>query len=122
LPPGFSRWPVGRGAAYPAYGPISGIITGIVGKCSLAEDKASGGAPDSSGEVTVSVQNQAGQTVASQRLPLRTAGARYRLKLPAGTYSLNATAAGGSAGDTVYVPAGRTNEEDFDDASLMCVE
>jgi hypothetical protein len=44
------------------------------------------------------------QTVASQRLPFRTSGPRYRVRLLAGTYSINAVSAGGSAGDTLYVP------------------
>jgi hypothetical protein len=112
---------VGTGAAYPAYGPSSGILTGIVVPCSPAEEKAAGGL-DTSRFVTVTVQNQAGQTVASQRLPFTTSGARYRMKLPRGTYSLNAVTASASAGDTVYVPANETNEEDFDDpASSSCV-
>jgi hypothetical protein len=115
----------GRGTTYPAYGPDYGIMTGIVGKCSLAEQKAAGGL-DPSRVVIVSVQNQAGQAVASQRLPLRTSGARYRMRLLRGTYFLsvfiNAVSPEGvSVGDTVYVPADMTNEEDFDDASLMCV-
>jgi hypothetical protein len=92
----------------------SGILTGIVSRCPRA--------PDHSPVVTVSVQNQEGRTVATQRLPFRTSGARYRMRLPVGTYTINAVAAwGDSAGDTVYVPAGKTNEEDFDDSSLMCV-
>jgi hypothetical protein len=100
--------------AIAAGGPTgSGILTGIVSRCPQALDR--------SRVVTMSVQNQAGQTVASQRLPFRTSGARYRMRLPAGTYSINAAASGGSAGDTVYVPAHRTNEEDFNDSSLMCV-
>lgn len=108
----------GRGATYPAYGSGSGILTGIVTPCSPAEEKAAGGL-DPSRVVTVTVQNQAGQTVASQRLPFRTSGARYRMRLPRGTYSINAVSAlGGSAGDTVYVPADRTNEEDFDDPGI----
>jgi hypothetical protein len=112
----------GCGAAYPVYGPDYGIMTGIVGKCSLAEDKASGWPPDPSRVVTVSVQNQAGQTVASQRLPLRTSGARYRMRLLRGTYFINAfSSEGANTGNTVYVPADMTDEEDFDDASLMCV-
>jgi hypothetical protein len=111
----------GHGATYQAYGPGYGIMTGIVGKCSPAGQKAAGGL-DPSRAVTVSVQNQAGQTVASQRLPLRTSGTRYRMRLLRGTYFINAVSPGGdSAGDTVYVPAGMTNEEDFNDASLMCV-
>jgi hypothetical protein len=109
--------------AIAAGGPTgSGVLTGIVSRCPPAMEKESGGAPDPSRVVTVSVQNQAGRIVASQRLPLRTSGARYRMRLPAGTYSINAVAAsGGSAGDTVYVPKGRTNEEDFNDSSLMCL-
>jgi hypothetical protein len=88
-----------------------------MGKCSLAEDKAAGVNPDPSRVVTVSVQNQAGQTVASKRLPFRTSGARYRMRLLRGTYSIDAVsgAGDGSAGDTVYVPADKTNEEDFNE-------
>jgi hypothetical protein len=109
------------GPAY-AYGPGSGILTGIVARCPSAEEKASGEAPDPSRVVTVSVQNQVGQTVASRRLPFRATGARYRLRLLAGTYSINVVSAwGDSAGDTLYVPADKTAEEDFDDSSLMCV-
>ena len=101
----------GRGATYPAYGPGSGILTGIVAACSPAEEKAAGGS-----DMTVSVLNEAGQAVASQSLPYTTSGARYRMRLPRGTYSINADApSGDSAGDTVYVPADQTNEEDFND-------
>ena len=109
---------VGRGAAYPAYGPGTGILTGIVAPCSPAEEKAAGGS-----DLTVSVQNQDGQTVASQSLRYTTSGARYRMRLPRGTYSINVGApSGDSAGDTVYVPAGNTNEEDFNDpADNSCV-
>jgi hypothetical protein len=107
---------VGRGAAYQAYGPDSGILTGIVAQCSPAAEKAAGDL-DPSRVVIVSVQNQAGQTVASQRLPLRRSGARYRMRLPRGTYSINADSGPGpghgSVGDTVYVPADQANEEDF---------
>jgi hypothetical protein len=111
----------GGGPTY-AYGPGSGILTGIVARCLPTEEKASGEAPDPSRVVTVSVQNQAGQTVASQRLPFRTSGARYRMRLLAGTYSINAVSAwGDSAGDTLYIPADKTAEEDFNDSSLMCV-
>jgi hypothetical protein len=104
-----------------AYGPGSGILTGIVAPCSPAEEKAAGGL-DTSRVVTVSVQNQAGQTVASQRLPFRTSGARYRMRLLAGTYFINAVSAqGASAGDTLYIPADKTIEADWDDPSDMCV-
>jgi hypothetical protein len=106
----------GRGATYPAYGPGSGLLLGIVVvPCSPAEEKAA-----RARVVTVSVQNQAGQTVASQRLPSRTSGARYRMRLPRGTYSINAATTEGSDGDTVYVPADKTNEEDFNDPGLPC--
>jgi len=112
----------GRDATYPSYGPDYGILTGIVTPCSPTEEKAAGGL-DTSRVVTVTVQNQAGQTVASERLPFTTSGARYRMRLPRGTYSINAVSAqGGSAGDTVYIPADKTNEEDFNDPDInSCV-
>lgn len=112
---------VGRGAAYPAYGPGSGILTGIVAACSPTEQKAAGDLHPSQ-VVTVTAQNQAGQTVASQRLPLRRPGARYRMRLPRGTYSITADSGSGpghgSVGDTVYVPVGQANEEDFNDPDV----
>jgi hypothetical protein len=45
------------------------------------------------------------------------------MRLPQGTYSINAvSASGASAGDTVYVPADKTNEEDFNDPGISsCV-
>ncbi len=45
------------------------------------------------------------------------------MRLPRGTYSINAVSAlGASAGDTVYVPADKTNEEDFNDPGISsCV-
>jgi hypothetical protein len=113
----------GRGATYSDYGSDSGILTGIITPCSLAEEKAAGGL-DPSRVVTVTVQNQAGQTVASQHLPFRMSGARYRMRLPRGTYSINVvvSALGVGAGDTVYVPADKTNEEDFNDPAIAgCV-
>jgi hypothetical protein len=60
-----------------------------VTRCTPAEDKVSNVPPDPALLVTVSAQNQAGQTVASQRLPLTTSGATYRLRLLAGNYSIN---------------------------------
>ena len=69
----------------PEYGPVSGILTGIVAKCTLAEAKAAGETPDPSREVTVSVLTMDGETpVVSRDLPLTTAGVRYRMSLPAG--------------------------------------
>src|SRR5215469_12056640 len=67
----------------PEYGPGSGILTGIVAKCTLAEDKAADEPPEPSRFVTVAVQTMGGQTVMSQNLPLTTSGARYRVRLPA---------------------------------------
>ena len=101
----------------PTYGPGSGTLTGIVTGCTSAEVKASGALPDPSRVVTVSVQNQAGKTVASQRLPLRTSGARYRMRLMAGAYSINAVSGSGdsSAGDNATVTEGETTEVDFND-------
>jgi hypothetical protein len=107
----------------PTYGPGSGTLTGIVALCTPAEVKASGATADPSRVVSVSVQNQAHQTVASQRLPLGTSGARYRMRLLAGTYTINAVSGSGdsSAGDTVTVAADKITEEDFDDAGVSCV-
>jgi hypothetical protein len=96
----------------PRCGPGSGILTGMVARCPPAVQKASGAAPDSSRVVTVTVQNDGGQTVASQRLPFRTSGARFRIRLLVGTYSFNAVSAGGdSSGDTLFIPADKTIEE-----------
>ena len=102
------------------YGPGFGTITGIVAQCTPAEIKATGAAPDPSRFMTVSAKNQSGQTVASQRLPIRTSGARYSMRLLAGTYFINAVSATGenSAGDTLDVPAGKTTEEDIDDGAV----
>ena len=66
----------------------------------------------SGGMPTSPVQNDRGQTVASQRLPFRASGARFRVRLLAGTYSFNAVSAfGDSSGDTLYIPADKTIEE-----------
>lgn len=102
----------------PTYGPDSGILTGVIARCPPAEVKAGGWAPDPSGVVTVSVQNQAGETVASQRLSLRTSGARYRMRLPTGTYSIEATSGSGDSrsSDAVIVLANKTTEGDFNDS------
>lgn len=62
-------------------------------------------------------QDQAGKIVASQSLPLRTSGARYRMRLPAGTYSINvSTASSGLSDDWEYVPADGADELDFNDS------
>ena len=103
-----------------AYGPGSGTATGIVARCSAAEAKAGGWAPDPSRVVIVSAQDQAGKIVASQRLPLRTSGARYRMRLPTGTYSINVSTQSGDGpeafDDWEYIPADEPDELDFNDA------
>jgi hypothetical protein len=44
------------------------------------------------------------------------------MRLPAGTYFINAVSAqGASAGDTLYIPADKTIEADWDDPGDMCV-
>jgi hypothetical protein len=96
------------------YGPGYGTVTGIVAPCSPAEQKAEGDL-DTSRVVTVSMQNQAGQTVASQRLPFRTSGSRYRLRLLAGSYTITVATALGSDSDEWYLPADKTIADDFDD-------
>jgi len=100
------------------YGPGSGTLTGIIARCTPAEEKASGGAPDPSRVVIVSAQNNAGKIVASQRLPFRTSGARYRIRLLAGTYFINAVSTfGDSSGFTVTVTADEETEYDVNDGS-----
>jgi hypothetical protein len=74
--------------------------------------------------VIVSAQNQAGQIVASRRLPLRTSGARYRMRLLAGTYSINlSTESNGpfEYDDWEWVPADGADELDFSDSAGGCV-
>ncbi len=110
-----------------AYGPATGTATGIVMLCSAAEVKAEGWNPDPdpSRVVIVSAQNQAGKIVASQRLPLRTSGTRYRMRLLAGTYSINISTPSSDgyefSGDWEFVPADEADELDFNDSVLDCV-
>jgi len=108
-----------------AYGPRTGTATGIVARCSAAVVKAGGWAPDPSLVVTVSAENQAGQIVASQRLPLRTSGVRYRMRLLTGTYSINISTAS-SDGYEMYdnwefIPADAADELDFSGPEGGCV-
>jgi hypothetical protein len=98
--------------------PGSGILTGIVRPCTPADGQ--GAAPDPARVVTLLVQNQGGQTVATQRLPRRSGGVRYRMRLPAGPYSINASAGGDSAGGMVTVIADETTTDDFTGAA-SCV-
>ena len=105
----------------PECGPGYGVLTGIVAKCTLAEAKAAGETPDPSREVTVSVLTMNGETpVVSHDMPLTTAGARYRMSLPAGTYWVYVQPASNSNSAIEvpeYVPAGQSTEEDFSSGS-----
>lgn len=109
----------------PEYGPGSGILTGIIAKCTLAQDKAADEPPDPSRFVAVAVQTMGGQTVLSRSLPLTTSGTRYRVRLPAGTYwiSVNPDSIEGVEVPE-YVPAGQSAEEDFSnsDSGYGCME
>ena len=110
----------------PEYGPGSGILTGIVAKCTLAQDKAAGESPDPSRFVTVAVQTMGGQTVTSENLSLTTSGTRYRMRLPAGSYYIFVSPGSPSAevGVPEYVPAGRSAEDDFSnsDSGYGCMQ
>jgi hypothetical protein len=105
------------------YGPGSGIVIGSVRQCPPAEDKASNVLPDRARFVTVSVQDQAGRTVASQRVPLRTSGVRYRMRLLAGAYFFNVVVEQGYniASDEVFVTADEETQEDWSDSGFTCV-
>lgn len=107
----------------PGYGPGSGTLTGIVTKCTTAELKAVEEYPDAARFATVSVQNQAGRTVASQRLPLRTSGARYRMRLLAGFYSVNViTESGLASEDGATIMADSEAKLDFNQLDTpMCL-
>lgn len=108
-----------------AYGPGYGSAAGIVARCPAAEAKAGGWGPDPSRVVIVSAQNQAGKIVASQRLPLRASGARYRMRLLAGTYSINVSTKMGDGyehyDDWEFIPADEADELDFNDSAGGCV-
>ena len=107
-----------------AYGPGYGTATGIVTRCSAAEMRAGGWGPETSRFAIVSAQDQAGKIVATQRLPLRASGARYRMRLLAGTYSINVSPQSGDGpnfgDDWEYVPADAADEQDFNEP-LSCV-
>jgi hypothetical protein len=107
-----------------AYGPGFGTATGIVTRCTAAQARAEGWAPDHSQVAIVSAQDQAGKIVASQRLPLRTSGARYRMRLPTGTYSINVSTQSGYgpeySDNWECVPTDAADELDLNDL-LGCV-
>jgi hypothetical protein len=109
----------------PPYGPGYGIATGIVARCTAAEAKAQGESLDTSRIVIVSAQNQADKIVASQRLPLRMSGAHYRMRLLAGTYSINISDGPGAdyeySEDWEFVPSGGADGFDFNGSAGRCV-
>jgi len=72
-----------------AHAPRSVVLSGVVAECTRAEYVAQGDTTPGQepAVVTVFLQNQAGQTVAAQRLPFRVAGARYRMRVLPGGFS-----------------------------------
>ena len=107
-----------------AYGPGFGTATGIFTRCTAAQARAGGWAPDHFQVAIVSAQDQPGKIVASQRLPLRTSGTRYRMRLPTGTYSINVSTQSGYgpeySDNWEYVPTDAAGELDLNDL-LGCV-
>jgi hypothetical protein len=84
-----------------AHAPRPVVLRGVVAGCTRAEYAAQGGtAPDHEPSVvTVFLQDQAGRTVAAQRLPFRVAGARYRMRVLAGIYTLAIVSGKGDGSD-----------------------
>jgi hypothetical protein len=130
-----ASWLVGT-----AHAPRSVVLSGVVAECTRAEyaaqgDTAPGREPP---VVTVFLQNQAGQTVAAQRLPFRVAGARYRMRVLAGIYTLAIVSGRGDdsdhainlnagtpfnlmTGNTMNVPVDWAGEQDFNAANESCL-
>ena len=123
-----------------AHAPRSVVLSGIVAECTRAEYAAQG--DTNSGQepsvVTVFLQNQVGQTVAAQWLPFRVAGARYRMRVLAGIYTLAIVSGRGDdsdyainlnasipfnlmTGNTMDVPVDWVGEQDFDAANESCL-
>jgi hypothetical protein len=101
-------WVVDARMGPTTYGPGSGTLTGIIRPCTPAD--LGSGVVKNSRIVTAYAQNLAGRTVASQRLPHRRRGVRYRFRLLAGSYTINALASGPEAdsqGVVVIVTAHR---------------
>jgi hypothetical protein len=123
-----------------AHAPRSVVLSGVVAECTRAEYAAQG-ETDPGQEppvVTVFLQDQAGQTVAAQRLPFRVAGARYRMRVLAGIYTLAIVSGRGDdsdhainldgsvpfnlmTGDTMDVPVDWAGEQDFSAADESCL-
>jgi hypothetical protein len=87
-----------------SYGPGSGTVTGIIRPCTPHDE------PGTSGHfgriVTVKAKNQSGQTTATQQLArTNRLGVRYRLRVSAGPFTIDASSGGNSAGAVVTVTA-----------------
>jgi hypothetical protein len=123
-----------------AHAPRSVVLSGVVAECTRAEYAAQGDTDPGQepSVVTVLLQNQAGQTVAAQRLPFRVAGARYRMRVLAGIYTLAIVSGRGDASDhainlnasipfnlmtanTMDIPVDWTGEQDFNAANESCL-
>ncbi len=102
-----------------SYGPGYGTLAGIIRPCTANDTP--GAAPSVSGVLTVSAQNQAGKTVATQHLS-RGIGqdVRYSMRLLAGPYTINVSAANSSAGYMTVVRAQKTTTSNFTGAG-SCV-
>jgi len=128
-------WLVGTARA-----PGSVVLRGVVAECTRAEYTAQGDTDPGQepSVVTVLLQNQAGQTVAAQRLPFRVAGARYRMRVLAGIYTLAVVSGREDASDqaislnasfpfnlmaanTMDVPVDWAGEQDFNAANESCL-
>jgi hypothetical protein len=130
-----ASWLVGT-----AHAPRSVVLRGVVAECTQAEYTAQG-SNDPGQEppvVTVLLQDQAGQTVAAQRLPFRVTGARYRMRVRAGIYTLAVVSGKGDdsdeaislvartpfnlmTGNTMDVPVDWAGEQDFNAANESCL-
>jgi hypothetical protein len=123
-----------------AHAPRSVVLSGVVAECTRAEYAAQGDTDPGKepSVVTVFLQNQAGQTVAAQRLPFRVAGARYRMRVLAGIYTLAIVSGRGDdsdhainlngsipfnlmTGNTMDVPADWAGEQDFNATNESCL-
>jgi hypothetical protein len=122
-----ASWLVGT-----AHAPRSVVLSGVVAECTRAEYAAQGDTTPGPEPpvVTVFLQNQAGQTVAAQRLPFRVAGARYRMRVLAGIYTLAIVSGRGDdsdhainlmTGNTMDVPVDWVGEQDFNAANESCL-
>ena len=129
-----ASWLVGT-----AHAPRSVVLSGVIAECTRAEYAAQGdtGPGQEPSVVTVFLQNQAGQTVAAQRLPFRVAGARYRMRVLAGIYTLAIVSGRGDnsdhdinfasipfnlmTGNTMDVPVDWAGEQDFNAANESCL-